>query len=237
MVRTTFCAAVLLAMTLQTWARDQAAQSEGTAGDIGIAAPSEGGPRRWQVQSEAGLDMHASPAVDATVIGTLADAAILVNLGCEHFNNRIWCHVKPLRSRIQGYVMAQHLRPARGPDGVVPMGNDDSAQRARQGDFDARGQIRCAQVRGQPMGECTYGVARGSGGDATVIVTFPNGFKRALFFSHGQFIRADTTMSGTGFDVDWKRQGTLHVIRVDGQRYELCDVTVFGNQGLDNGTE
>lgn len=215
-------------MTQQAWAQHQEAQRRSAAVDKTIASPAEGGPRRLEVTYPAGLKMHASPAVDAPVIETLSDGTIAFNLGCEYARKIPWCNVRPLRSRIRGYVLAEHLRPARGPDGAVPMGNDDSAHRARQGHFDAHGHIRCAQVRGQPLGECTFGVARSSGGDATVIVTFSNGFKRMLFFSHGEFIRADATMSGTGFDADWHRKGKLHVIRVDDQRYELHDAAIFG---------
>ncbi|MCG8694056.1 MAG: hypothetical protein MI806_22855, partial [Minwuiales bacterium] len=117
---------------------------------------------------------------------------------------------------------------ARGPDGTVPMGADDSAFRAGRGEFGATGTLSCTQLRGQPMGRCTFGVARGTGGDATVVVTFSNGFKRTLFFAHGAFISADATMSGTGFDTDWRTDGDRHVIRVDDQRYVLPNAAVFG---------
>ena len=192
------------------------------------AAPEDGGPRRWEVKDADGISMHDEPAADAPVIETLAGGAILSNHGCERAGGRVWCTVKSLRGRARGHVVADLLRPARGPDGAVPMGTDDSAVHARNGDFDASGTIPCAQERGQPMSECTFGVARSSGGDATVVVTSSNGFKRTLYFTHGEFIRADTTMSGNGFDTDWRKEGDLHTIRVDDQRYELPDTDVFG---------
>ena len=71
--------------------------------------------------------------------------------------------------------------------------------------------------------------ARSKGGDATVVVTFANGFKRTLYFAHGMFIRADTTMSGVGYDTDWQVEGNMHIIRVDDQRYELLGRDIFGN--------
>ena len=108
------------------------------------------------------------------------------------------------------------------------MGADDSLRRARNRDFDAGGTIPCAQIRGQPMGECTFAVARSGGGDATVVVTFSNGFKRMLFFTHGEFIRGEDTTSGTGRDMDWHKEGSRHIIRVDDQRYELPDTGIFG---------
>ena len=172
--------------------------------------------------------MHNAPAADARVVETLADGAILSNLGCKRAGIHVWCNVKPLRGRTRGYVAAEFLRPARAPDGTVPTGADDSARRARQGDFDVSGHIACAQIRDQPMSECAFGVARGTGGDATVVVTFSNGFKRTLFFTHGEFDSADPSMSGGGFDTDWRTEDGLHIIRVEDQRYALPDAAVFG---------
>ncbi len=141
-----------------------------------------------------------------------------------------WCEVGLFRTGRRGFVPLHQLRPAQGPDGVVPMGVDDSRSRARQGDFDARGEVRCAQERGEVLGRCQAMIARGDGGDAVVVVTFPNGFKRGLFFIHGEFVRASATMSGVGRDVDWRLEDGLHVLRVDDQRYELRDSFVFGER-------
>ncbi|MEM1235185.1 MAG: hypothetical protein AAGH70_13775, partial [Pseudomonadota bacterium] len=116
-----------------------------------------------------------------------------------------------------------------GPDGTVPTGLDDSDRRARRGRFDARGEVPCAQERGEPMGLCRAGVARGTGGDATIIVTFPNGFARRLTFRNGEFVFADTTMSGNGTDIDWQVTEGLHAIRVDDQRFDLPQALIFGD--------
>ena len=93
--------------------------------------------------------------------------------------------------------------------------------------FDATGTMTCAQEKDQPMGECAYGVLRGEDGTATVVVTFPNGFSRKLFFEDGEFVKADATMSGNGTDTDWETR-TIHSIRVDDQRYELEEEAIFG---------
>ena len=193
------------------------------------AAPEDGGPRRLEVSTREGLKMYALPAADAKVIVVLEHKAILSNFGCKDIDSQSWCAVRPLKGRMQGHVRGESLNPARGPDGAIPIGRDDSAERAAKGDFDVKGKMPCAQTRDQAMGECTFGIARGTGGDATVVATFANGFKRKLFFQHGEFIRADTTMSGNGFDTDWDVQGELHFIRVDDQRYELPGIAIFGN--------
>ena len=190
--------------------------------------PVAGGPRRWQVSAPDGLSLHKSGSSDAEVLATVKTGAILFNQGCAAADDRVWCAVQPLRSRIRGYVPVDGLQPARGPDGTVPMGLDDTAARARQGAFDASGTLHCAQIRGEKLATCRFDVARSGGGDATVVVTFSNGFKRTLSFSHGQFIRGDTTMSGTGFDTDWRRDGPRHIIRVDDQRFDALHVAIFG---------
>ncbi len=212
------------------WAQEPTTDQAGVVTEAMLVAPEEGGPRRWQVVADGGLDLRDAPAGDAPVLRTLAHGAILSNLGCERAGDRVWCAVRPLGSRSRGFAPAEALRPAAGPDGTVPMGVDNSMMRARQGDFDASGDIPCAQNQGQPMGVCAFGVARSGGGDATVVVTFSNGFKRMLFFRHGAFIAGDATMSGTGRDADWHRDGDRHVIRVDDQRYELTDAAVFGGR-------
>ncbi|WP_299396444.1 SH3 domain-containing protein [Pelagibius sp.] len=216
-------------IALNAWAADHSSKADDTAAGLGIAAPEDGGPRRWQVTARDGTEMRASPASNASVIGTLADGAILANLGCAPAGSQVWCKVRPLHGRTRGYVAADSLRPARAPDGTVPMGADDSAARAGRGDFDASGTLSCAQVRDQSMGQCAFGVARGSGGDATLVVTFSNGFKRTLFFAHGRFISANATMSGNGFDTDWRTEDGRHLIRVDDQRYALSNAAVFGD--------
>ncbi|MDJ0946457.1 MAG: hypothetical protein QNJ30_23640 [Kiloniellales bacterium] len=228
MRRTILCAAAVAALAFHAWAQDHATEGKRAVAGTPAAAAEDGGPRRWQSAADGVSRMHAAPDGDAPVIMTLAGGTILSNLGCARAGKRVWCNVQPLRGRARGYVLAESLHPARGPDGTVPMGSDDSLPRARKGDFDASGQIPCAQVRGKPMGQCRLDVARGDGGDATVVVTFSNGFKRMLFFIHGEFVRADTTMSGSGFDTDWRLEDGRHIIRVDDQRYELPDAVIFG---------
>ncbi|WP_422048642.1 hypothetical protein [Shimia sp.] len=104
-----------------------------------------------------------------------------------------------------------------------------SKQRAQKGDFDAEILIPCAQELGQNLGSCNAAVARAGQGAATVVVTFPNGFARKLYFTEGAFTSASATMSGAGRDTDWSLQGDLFQIRVDDQRYEIPESFVLGN--------
>ena len=60
-----------------------------------------------------------------------------------------------------------------------------SAELAGQDTYDATGDIPCAQSKGQPMGQCPFGVTREGNGTATVTVTLPDGRNRAIFFENG----------------------------------------------------
>ncbi len=204
----------------------QAGAQSQPAADVPPAA-AEGGPRRWQAAVDT-LVLREERSDAAPEVGAVAEGTLLSNQGCAMVEDRVWCEVRSIRGKLRGYAAAQDLRPARGADGVVPMGVDDSARRAARRDFDARGEILCAQIRGQQMQQCSVGVARGRGGDATVVVSFPNGFKRSLSFVHGEFISANATMSGVGTDVDWQLDGGLHRIRVEDQRYEIDHALIFG---------
>ncbi len=90
--------------------------------------------------------------------------------------------------------------------------------------------IACAQERGEALGQCTYRVKRDESGKVTVRVAFANGFKRKLFFADGKFLKASVTMSGVGTDTQWSVEDGTHMIRVDGQRYELPDALIVGDR-------
>jgi len=194
------------------------------------AAPEDGGPRHWKVTGvSTSLNMRDAPSTRGRVVARLEPGAILSNLGCQRAQGRVWCDVQPFRGGARGYVAAEFLAPAPDPFGGPPVrGMDDSSLRAGQGDFDASGQIPCAQYRGQPIRQCDFGVARAGGGDATVVVTLPDGFRRALFFTRGEFIGADASQAGGGFQTSARKEGDLFLIRVDEERYEIPEAIIFG---------
>ncbi len=223
------CIATALAFALPARV-DAQVTNEDDAIDISIyIAPADGGARRWRIAPGGDLRLFGRPSEGAPVIATLLEAAVLSNLGCAEAADQVWCEVRPFRGGARGFAPAERLLPAQGPDGTTPMGPDDSKRRARKRDFDAKGEIPCAQERGQALGICGAAVARSGGGDATVVATFPNGFARRLYFVHGEFVSASATMSGVGTDTDWRLENGVHVIRVDDQRYELPDALVFGD--------
>ncbi|WP_300031549.1 hypothetical protein [uncultured Roseobacter sp.] len=192
------------------------------------SAPEDGGPRRLVVTAGASK-LHLKPQAGSETAHDVSQGAVLKNLGCTQELPETWCHVAPLRKGPGGYLPADQLAPARGPDGVVPHGPDTSRTRARKKDFDAADTLPCAQEQGQSFGTCQAAVARSGGGDATVVVTFANGFARQLWFTHGAFMRASATMSGVGTDMDWELREGIYMIRVDDQRFEISQAFVLGN--------
>lgn len=182
--------------------------------------PEEGGTRRWEVVGGA-LDVRNTPVIGAEAVGRLPTGAVVSNLGCNATGDEVWCEIRSLRGGVEGFVPAKRLEPAAGPDGVVPTGVDDSKKRAKTRDFNSQGQIPCAQEQNQAMASCRAAVATSGGGDATIVVTFPNGFARDLYFLNGEFMRASATMSGVGTDTEWRLENDVYFIRVDDQRFEI----------------
>ena len=206
-----------------------AGSEQGPGAEHVPAAPEDGGPRNWEVTGVAhGLNLRERASRSGKVIATYAPGTVLDNLGCLRAEDGIWCDVQQLGGGPRGYVAARFLKPAVSPDGSASMGRDDSALRAGQGDFDATGPIPCAQFSGQPMGQCDFGVARAGGGYATVVVTRPDGSKRAIFFRKGIPIGADTSEADGYPQFHADKERDLHLIRVGPERYEIPDAVVLG---------
>lgn len=104
----------------------------------------------------------------------------------------------------------------------------DATQRAGEGKFDATGKVPCAQHRGQPMGQCDFGVARGVGGTATVVITQADGRKRTVFFDKGTATAADTSQADGNPAFRSNKDGDLYIITVGEERYEIPEAVVFG---------
>lgn len=188
-----------------------------------------GGPRNWQVPgSSAPLSLRESASAGSKLLATYEAETILDNLGCQPGDAGVWCDVQQLGGGPRGFVPAGSLKPAVSPDGSVARGSDDSALRAGQGDFDARGSVPCAQQPGQPMGSCPFAVARAGGGYATVLITRPEGGTRAIYFRMGRAIGADSSEADASGPFTLKREADLNLIRVGKERYEIPDAVVLG---------
>ena len=104
----------------------------------------------------------------------------------------------------------------------------DATVRAGEGKFDATGQVPCAQHAGQPMGQCDFGVARAGGGTATVVITMPDGRKRAIFFTKGKAIGADLSQADGNMDFNAIKEADLYKIKAGNERYEIPDAVIWG---------
>ena len=105
---------------------------------------------------------------------------------------------------------------------------ESSAERAGQGKYDATGNIPCAAAKGQPMGQCAFGVARDGGGSATVVVTLPDGRKRAIFFEKGKASSADLSQADGNMTFSATKEGDLYKVQTGNERYEIPEAVVFG---------
>ncbi len=190
-------------------------------------SPAEGGPRIFEVTARL-LNLRERQSSAAPVTATVKRGTILSNLGCSRAGGHVWCDVQPLTGGARGYVAARYVRPAVSPHGAVATGPDNSALRAGQGDFDATGPVPCTKQPAGPMGQCQMGVARAGGGFATVVVTHPDGTKRALYFSNGVAIGADTSEADYSGPFAATRGKASFVIKVGKERYEIIDAIIFG---------
>ena len=193
-------------------------------------SPEDGGPRNWEVTGiSSALNLREQPSITARIVASYRSGTILDNLGCQRAEGRIWCDVQQLGGGPRGYEAAEYLTAAVSQDGSVATGPDNSAFRAGQGDFDATGQIGCAQSVGQPMFQCDFGVARAGGGYATVVIKKSDGRTRAIFFRMGKPVSADTSEADGYPEFRATKEKDLHLIRVGKERYEIPDVVVLGD--------
>ena len=103
-----------------------------------------------------------------------------------------------------------------------------SSERAGQGQFDARGPVRCAMRVGQAMGQCQAAVARDPGGTATVVITRPDGRKRMVFFENGNPISADLSQADGNMTFRASKGGDVYYVEAGNERYEIPEMFIFG---------
>jgi hypothetical protein len=103
-----------------------------------------------------------------------------------------------------------------------------SATAAKSARHDATGKVPCARQKGQPMGQCDFGVTRTGNGDATVVITRPDGSKRTIMFTGGRATGADVSQADGGAAFSAQRDGDLNLIKVGDERYEIPDAAVSG---------
>jgi hypothetical protein len=104
----------------------------------------------------------------------------------------------------------------------------EASARASQGKFNATGKIPCAQNKGQPMGQCDFGVARAGGGTAAVSITRPDGRTRVIFFKAGKAVAADLSQADGNMSFSATKEADLYMIRAGNERYEIPEAAIYG---------
>ena len=104
----------------------------------------------------------------------------------------------------------------------------EASARASQGKFNATGKIPCAQAKGQPMGQCDFGVARAGGGTAAVSITRPDGRTRVIFFKAGKAVAADLSQADGNMSFSATKEADLYLIRAGNERYEIPEAAIYG---------
>jgi hypothetical protein len=104
----------------------------------------------------------------------------------------------------------------------------EASARASEGKFNATGKIPCAQSKGQPMGQCDFGVARAGGGTAAVSITRPDGRKRVIFFKAGKAVAADLSQADGNMNFSATKEADLYMIRAGNERYEIPEAVIYG---------
>lgn len=129
------------------------------------------------------------------------------------------CSFVPSGAKIARFA----VNPAAAPAAAV-----EPARREGERKFNATGNVPCAQYAGQPMAQCKFGVSRAGNGTATVVVTWPDGRTRAIFFKNGKAVSADTSQAD-GYNVfRATKQADLFLITIGTERYEIPEAVVFG---------
>ena len=222
-------------MRMINWAVVSAALAISSAVGVNAAevykAPADGGPRLFEVTKvKTAVNMRSEQSSTSEVAAKLPLGARLTNMGCETKGGNVWCDVQPIEGGARGFVSADYLKPAVGPDGAVATGEDDSAMRLGDGKFDAKGQVPCAAKKGQPMGQCDFKVARSTGGYAAIEMTHPDGAKRLIFFVDGKATGFSSSEAdgSSSLTLSVQKDDDLNRISIGTERYEIPDAAVLG---------
>lgn len=194
-------------------------EAAGSANSPAPGAPAAGAgePGFWRIAGlPAGdtLNLRAAPGTQAAIQLTLAEGAVLRNLGCRAIEGVRWCRVQLTGAGDStGWVSARYLREADPPAAADA--------KVAGTPFNATGTISCAVAGKAEM--CRFGVVRAGPGRASVDITLPDGTTRRLRFSRGL-----VTTSG-GALVRVRREGDGTVVSVDGaESFVIPDALIGG---------
>ncbi|WP_395666105.1 hypothetical protein [Methylocella sp.] len=199
-------------------ARAPAAPGRQAAADV--ADGCAGGPDYFRVEGLAAgdaLNLRAGPSPSATASLQLGEGAIVRNLGCRTVHGATWRQIQLTGdSDEKGWVDARFLREA-----AAPAPHD---ARVAGTPYHATAEIGCGFKGDAAVSVCKAGVSRKDAGVATLVVTFPDGFRRTLDFDHGHVV-------ARGGAAQSRREGDDTVVTVDdgAERFVVPDALIKGD--------
>lgn len=131
------------------------------------------------------------------------------------------------RNETASFTLAIGITGVAAKAAAKPAEEKAAASQAGVKKFNATGRIPCAQAKGQPTAQCDFAVER-AGNAATVLVTRPDGRKRAIFFENGKAIGADASQADGSGAFRSRKQSDLYFIEVGDERYEIPEAVLTG---------
>jgi hypothetical protein len=132
------------------------------------------------------------------------------------------------KDKSNGMCQMLSAKAADAPVSASAAKRPSHTERAGLGQFDASGEIPCAQTTGQPMRSCKVQVARDPGGNASVKVTHLDGRTRFITFLKGKAVSADLSQADGDMRFKATKESDLFKIQAGRERYEIPEAVVFG---------
>jgi hypothetical protein len=102
--------------------------------------------------------------------------------------------------------------------GVLPKGSS----------FTASSIVACTRERGAKPAQCDLGVVREKPGKGFMMVFWPDGGNRVLYYEKGQIVRYDEAQSDGGAKLTVKREGDMQYVTIGDMHFEIFDAIMTG---------
>jgi Bacterial SH3 domain len=213
-------------LSIQIPPRDAASLSQPVQNDFadGLA----GGPDFWEVTGvSAGdqLNVRQEPSTAGRVVARVDNGRVLRNRGCRMSGGQRWCEVEAAdEAGLRGWVAGRFLRESSYTAGSE--GTNDALVPGTG--FNATGPLPCARSRGQPMGQCTFGVKRDGKGGGSITVFWPDGGNRVIFFENNTPTRFDRSEADGDAQMAVSNVNDLWMVTIGDQRFEIPAAVMTG---------
>jgi hypothetical protein len=218
-------------------------QIMGGTGDVvegDFADGLQGGPDFWRVRAGSGLNLRAAPSTGARVLVLLPNGLELRNLGCRMAEGRRWCQVATPDGSLTGWAAGDFLVEGSGEaatqlPSMTPVGSAEGnldrpvgGVRPEGTAFTATGLTECTPPGETATLTCEFGVIREGNGNGIVLVFWPSGGPRAIYFENGTPVRFDQSEADRGKTMTVTRESDASVVSIGEERYFLPDAIIYG---------